>query len=100
VRYCLAQGGTSAGDLDAWFSPPEAHMIRESPRMHVVDRSFQASVCDWLIERARGRLSRATIDDKATGGTTEHGRRTNSQCDLDLEVGARLHSYCAGASLP
>ena len=42
-------------------------------------------VCEWLIERARGRLARATIYDHRTGGATEDDRRLNSQCDLDLE---------------
>ena len=44
------------------------------------------AACDWLITQGKGRMSRATIYDKATGGTTEDYRRTNSQCDLDIET--------------
>ena len=75
----------SAIDLGAWLAPPETRTIRDSPRIEVVDGFVPAVVCDWLIAQARGRLSRATIYDKATGGTTEDARRTNSQCDLDVE---------------
>jgi prolyl 4-hydroxylase len=77
----------AAIDLDAWISPPQKRLIRSAPRIHIVEGFVSPAVCDWLIDRARGHLSRATIYDKATGGTTEDGRRTNSQCDLDLEVG-------------
>jgi hypothetical protein len=77
----------NAIDLGAWMAAPQARMIREAPRIRVIDGFVSAAACDWLIDRARGRLSRATIYDDATGGTTEDGRRTNSQCDLDLETG-------------
>ena len=72
-------------DVDAWLQAPEMEMIREAPRIHVIANFVPPAVCDWLIERARNRLSRATIYDKSTGGTTEDNRRTNSQCDLDIE---------------
>jgi hypothetical protein len=77
-------------NLDAWFTPPEPRLLRETPRIQVTEQFVPTAVCQWLIERVRGRLSRATIYDKATGGTTEDGRRTNSQCDLDIEIGGVL----------
>ena len=72
-------------DLAAWLVLPEAKLVRETPQIHVIEKFVPAAVCDWLIAQARDRLSRATIYDKATGGTTEDGRRTNSQCDMDIE---------------
>ena len=60
------------------------------PRIHVIEKFAPTAACDWLIAQAQGRLSRATIYDKATGGTTEDGRRTNSQCDLDIETSGVL----------
>ena len=72
-------------DIDAWLAAPEMEKIRDKPRIHVIEEFVPPAVCDWLIERARNRLSRATIYDKSTGGTTEDHRRTNSQCDLDIE---------------
>ncbi len=73
-------------DLAAWLAPPEIRMIREAPRIHVIEKFAPPAACQWLISQVQGRLSRATIYDKATGGTTEDGRRTNSQCDLDIET--------------
>ena len=73
-------------DLAEWITPPEIRIIREAPRIQVIEKFAPPAACDWLIEQAKGRISRATIYDKGTGGTTEDGRRTNSQCDLDIET--------------
>ncbi len=73
-------------DLAAWLAPPAIRLIREAPRIHVIEKFAPRAACDWLIARAQDRLSRATIYDKTTGGTTEDSRRKNSQCDLDLET--------------
>lgn len=78
-------GMRGAIDLEAWLSTPVAKTIRKAPRIRVVENFVSPAVCDWLIEQARGRLSRATIYDKKTGGTIEDGRRTNSQCDLGVD---------------
>ena len=77
-------------DLDPWLAPPAARLIREAPRIHAIEKFAPPAACDWLIAQAKGRLSRATIYDKATGGTTEDYRRTNSQCDLDIETSGVL----------
>ncbi len=79
-------GLKAAIDLAAWLSPPEPTPISDDPSIQVIEKFVPQAVCDWLIEQADGRLSRATIYDKATGGTTEDGRRTNSQCDLDIGI--------------
>lgn len=77
-------------DLRAWHSPPEIQTIREAPRIQVIKNFAPAPACDWLVAQAEDRLARATIYDKNTGGTTEDYRRTNSQCDLDVETGGVL----------
>ena len=79
-----------AVDLDTWAAAPEPRLLSEAPRVQVLEHFVPPAVCDWLIAQARGGLARATIYDKATGGTTEDGRRTNSQCDLDVAVGGIL----------
>lgn len=84
------EGLRQAVDLDTWFAPQEPRLLSESPRIRVVERFLPPAACQWLIDRAAGRLARATIYDKATGGTTEDRRRTNSQCDLDIEIGGVL----------
>ncbi len=77
-------------DLDAWLTPPEPRLVRESPRIQVIEDFLPRAACEWLITQARGKLGRATIYDKATGGNTRDGRRTNTQCDLDVEIGGVL----------
>ena len=77
-------------DLDAWLSSPEPKLIRESPRIQVIENFLSRAACGWLIAQVRDRLERATIYDKATGGSTEDFRRTNTQCDLDIETGGAL----------
>ncbi|NNC78454.1 MAG: hypothetical protein HKN77_10855 [Woeseiaceae bacterium] len=72
-------------DLAAWLAPPATKTLHESPRILAAEKFAPPAACDWLIAQARNRLSRATIYDNATGGTTEDTRRTNSQCDLGLE---------------
>jgi len=83
-------GLRAAIDLDAWFTPAAPRLLRESPRIQVMQEFVPTAVCEWLIARARRHLARATIYDKATGGTIEDGRRTNSQCDLGIEIGGLL----------
>jgi len=73
-------------DLGTWLAPPELRMIREAPRIQAIEKFAPPAACYWLITQGKGRMSRATIYDKATGGTTEDYRRTNSQCDLDVET--------------
>jgi len=90
------QGMRAAIDLETWFTPPTARLLCESPHIRVLEPFVPPAVCQWLIARARGRLGRATIYDKATGGTTEDGRRTNSQCDLDIEIGGVLSFVIRG----
>jgi len=79
-------GMRGAIDLVAWLAPPVPQMIRETPRVQVIKQFVPPAVCDWLIAQAQGRLSRATIYDNDTGGMTEDGRRTNTECDLDIET--------------
>ena len=86
-----ALGALRAGiDLDAWLTPARPRLLRDAPHIQVLENFVSPAVCRWLIEQVRGRLGRATIYDKATGGATRDGRRTNSQRDLDIETGGLL----------
>ena len=80
----------AAIDIDTWLQPPAVQKVREAPRIHVVEKFVPPAVCDWLIAQAQVKLARATIYDRKTGGTTKDYRRTNSQCDLDIETGGAL----------
>jgi len=57
----------------------EVRSVFESPRIDVIERYIEPAICDWLIERARPRLSRAMVYDPATGrGRTEQARSNSS----------------------
>lgn len=79
-----------AVDMAAWLAPPPATLLRTAPRIAAIPAFAPATACEWLIANGREHLSRATIYDRVTGGTTEDGRRTNSQCDLDVVTGGVL----------
>ncbi len=72
-------------DLQHWLSPPPVETLRESPRIRSIAGFIPSAVCDWLIAQVRGRLQRATIYDKRTGGDVLDERRINSQSDLGVE---------------
>lgn len=77
-------------DLDDWLEAPTSTMLRESPCIQVVEGFAPPAACDWLIERARHRLSRASIYDRTTGKPIVDNRRTNSQCDLGIDASGPL----------
>ena len=77
-------------DLAGWLAPPAMRMIRAAPRVQVFENFMPAAACNWLIAQAETRLSPATIYDQVTGGTAEDERRSNSQCDLDVETSGVL----------
>lgn len=79
--------------------------ISESPRIGVVEGFASREICDWLIARARPRVGRALVHDKAIGGGRVEEARSNSsvafnvaQSDIVLMlVRARI---AATASIP
>src|SRR5690606_2647686 len=48
------------------------------PRIRVFDDFLPSAVCGWLIERARGRLSRALVYEALRKEITVHPTRTNT----------------------
>src|SRR5436309_3204174 len=66
----------------AWLAAPTKRIVSASPRIAVVDGLASPDICDWLIRRARSRLSRATVFDHDTGRPRKNDVRTNSQCHM------------------
>ena len=69
-----------AVDLDAWLAVPPPRIASASPRIAVVEGFAAPEICDWVIARARPRLSPAKVYDHATGGPRSESVRTNSEC--------------------
>lgn len=58
--------------------PAGGRVIHDDPRICVFPRFVSERVCDWLIERARGRLERALVYDVRTQTDVVDDSRTNS----------------------
>jgi hypothetical protein len=67
-----------------WLQPPERQVISESPRIRRMDGFIAAPVCRWLIEKARGQLSRARIYSTDGNGAAVATSRTNSETDFNV----------------
>jgi hypothetical protein len=78
-------------DLAQWTSAPAGETLRESPLI----RSFQGfvpePVCRWLIERSRGRLTRALVYDPVGRRDLASRNRTNSWAQFDLSSSELIH---------
>lgn len=58
--------------------------VFESPRIALVEGCVSKAECDWLIARARPRLTRAEVYDTAIGGGRVEEARTNSGAEFGI----------------
>ncbi|HXC54237.1 MAG TPA: 2OG-Fe(II) oxygenase [Rhizomicrobium sp.] len=65
----LGDGGKV--DVARWLAPVPARPVSEAPRIAVLEGFASPAECDWLIARARPRLTAAEVYDPGSGG----GRR-------------------------
>jgi hypothetical protein len=71
-------------DLASWISAAGSVALNEEPAVRSFPEFTEDSVCDWLIERARGNLKRALVYDPAAGGDIADHMRTNTAAGFDL----------------
>ena len=71
-----------AVDVNTWLASPAKRIVSASPRIATVEGLAAPQLCRWLIARAKGKLTRATIFDPATGAPRSDQVRTNSHCHL------------------
>jgi len=71
-------------DLAAWLSTPQPRIASASPRVATAEGFASPEICDWLIRRARPRLSLAKVYDHDTGDARHEAIRTNSECHFPL----------------
>lgn len=89
-------------DLRVLLAPPEGLVLHADPLVRHYPALLNDRVCDWLIDRARGRLSRALVYDVTTRKDVADGARTNSyavfhnmEADLvHLLVQTRMAAAC------
>jgi prolyl 4-hydroxylase len=95
----------SSGDLAKWLAPPRKQILSASPRIAAVEDFAVPEMCDWLIARARPRMTPAKVYDHATGGPRRESVRTNSEChflreDSDLILAILRARIAAVTELP
>jgi hypothetical protein len=93
-------------DLAAWQTPPAATDLSESPLVRSYASFASAAMCRWLIERARGRLSRALVYEAISREVMAKPTRTNTAAvfnivdtDFTLALVQLRMSACLGVPL-
>jgi prolyl 4-hydroxylase len=89
-------------DLRALLTLPKGLVLHADPLVRHFPAILNSRVCEWLIERARGKLTRALVYDVATQKDVAHDARTNSfavfhnmEADLiHLMVQTRIAAAC------
>jgi prolyl 4-hydroxylase len=99
----LAEGGADARiDLAGWWVSPPAQELSADPRVRFLDSFITAAGCEWLISRARNRLTRARVYDPVNRQDVIGQTRTNSVANfgltevelLDVLLQAKMSSAC------
>ncbi len=71
-------------DLEAWLTPPRPQRISQSPHVLTIPGFLTPEVCDWLIERARPRMTKARVYDLQSGEAIQRPERSNSATNFGL----------------
>jgi hypothetical protein len=89
-------------DLASWWVSPAARELSTDPRVRTVDSFITVAGCDWIIARARNRLTRARVYDPVNRQDIVGQTRTNSVANfaltevelLDVLLQAKMSSAC------
>lgn len=95
-------GVAASIELTPWQTSPPGRALRSEPHIEALDAFISAPVCDWLIARARGRLTRALVYDPVNQQDFASQTRTNSVANfgvaevelLDVLLQARMSFAC------
>jgi len=71
-------------DLEAWLPHPPLETMHESPRIQIARGFASPAECDWLIARARARLTPARV--YAPGGTAMHVSDMRNNTDASFNI--------------
>ncbi len=77
--------------LEQWTSAPAGETLHESPLIRRFEAFVPDSVCRWLMELARGRLTRALVYDPVGRQDLASRNRTNSWAQFDLMTSELVH---------
>jgi hypothetical protein len=92
-------------DIGRWHTAPLGATLHESPLVRHFPDFTSAEVCEWLIEKARGRLVRASVYSQKSRTEKISETRTNTWAlfnvlEADLVSVLVQVRMCAGAGVP
>ena len=71
-------------DLNAWRAPPPARALSTDPEISAVEGFLDPDVCDWIIGRARERMTRANVVQAGARTPVKNQIRTNSSAEFGM----------------
>src|SRR6185437_4648789 len=78
-------------ELAPWQTSPPGRELSSVPHIQALDAFISAPVCDWIIARARGRLTRALVYDAVNQHAFASTTRTHSVAAFGLTDVELLH---------
>lgn len=75
-----------AAALRAFVAPRPPRLVRENPRIGIIERFMSAPECAWLIARARALLEPALVYDNSAGGGAQVEARSNSVAEFTFRT--------------
>jgi hypothetical protein len=102
-QLLVLANGTRDIDLEVWSAVPALRALSADPRICAVDALVSPAVCDWLIARARRRLTRALVYDPVARRDVAGATRTNEVANfgvadielLDVLMQAKISGICS-----
>jgi len=71
-------------EFSPWQSAAPSRELSTDPQVRAIDSFISPAVCDWIIARARGRLTRARVYDAVSQQEFVATTRTNSAANFSL----------------
>ncbi len=76
---------TAPGGPAGWLRPQQPEIVSARPHVLIARNFLSPPACDWIRDRAEGRMEAARVYDPLTGEGRIDPIRTNSAAVLDLE---------------
>jgi prolyl 4-hydroxylase len=83
-QLLVLANGTPDIDLTSWSTRHPGNDLSVEPKVRALDAFITPAVCDWLIARARSRLTRARVYDPVNREDVIGQTRTNSVANFGL----------------
>jgi prolyl 4-hydroxylase len=83
-QLLVLANGTPQIDLTSWSTRHPGHDLSVEPKVRALDAFITPAACDWLIARARSRLTRARVYDPVSHQDVVRATRTNCVANFSL----------------